>query len=285
MTTQLTLLEGGADTSPFDAIRRVRPDGAEYWSARDLMPLMAYAQWQNFMVPMNRAMTTATNQGMTTETLFMRSHEKTGGRPREDFQLSRYAAYLVAMNGDPNIPEVAAAQHYFAVRTREAETAPQRFEVPTTYAGALRAAAEQAERAELEAARAAEAERVIAAQAPAVAKAAAHSGVDEWKTRMDFAREVQQWGDEQGLDIKQKAVLALLSRKGMTIGPGRSDSGQIKREAVRACWGRNHKGVTEDTGHAYTTPQLSPRGQDLAWKWITDAVAEYGAGLNPKTKD
>lgn len=112
------------DQSPFDAIRRVRPDGSEYWSARDLMPLMGYAQWQNFMVPMSRAIKTAENQTMDIATLFMRSHEKTGGRPREDFELSRYAAYLVAMNGDPNIPEVAQAQHYFAIRTRQAETSP-----------------------------------------------------------------------------------------------------------------------------------------------------------------
>lgn len=112
-------------TSPFDTIKNTRPDGSEYWSARDLMPLMAYAQWQNFMVPLDRAMATAKNQGMNVENLFMRSHEKTAGRPREDFHLVRYAAYLVAMNGDPNIPEVAAAQHYFAVRTREAETQPE----------------------------------------------------------------------------------------------------------------------------------------------------------------
>lgn len=45
-------------------------------------------------------------------------------KPAENFELSRFAAYLVAMNGDPNKSEVAAAQAYFAIRTREAETAP-----------------------------------------------------------------------------------------------------------------------------------------------------------------
>lgn len=116
----------GENSSPFDAIKNTDPvNGREFWSARDLMPLMDYAQWQNFLVPIHRAMATAKNQGMDVENLFMGSHEKTGGRPREDFHLSRYAAYLVAMNGDPNIPEVATAQHYFAVRTREAETRPQ----------------------------------------------------------------------------------------------------------------------------------------------------------------
>lgn len=41
-----------------------------------------------------------------------------------DFHLTRFAAYLVAMNGDPNKSEVAAAQAYFAIRTREAEVVP-----------------------------------------------------------------------------------------------------------------------------------------------------------------
>lgn len=145
--------------SPFDAVKRTTSECQEFWSARDLMPLMAYAQWQNFMVPVSRAMATAENQGMDVENLFMRSHEKTAGRPREDYRLTRYAAYLVAMNGDPNIPEVAAAQHYFAVRTREAETAPAFDPSTLTRRDILTMALEAEERAELEAARADQAER------------------------------------------------------------------------------------------------------------------------------
>ncbi|WP_434922917.1 phage antirepressor KilAC domain-containing protein [Glutamicibacter sp. PAEs-4] len=109
--------------SPFDQIKRTDDQGNEYWSARDLMTLMGYSTWQNFETPLNRAMTTAGNQGQFTASNFNRSVKVTaaGKMPQSDWHLSRFAAYLVAMNGDPNKPEVAAAQSYFAIQTRAAE--------------------------------------------------------------------------------------------------------------------------------------------------------------------
>src|SRR5579859_2080539 len=40
-----------------------------------------------------------------------------------DILLSRYAAYLVVMNGDPKMPVVAMGQEYFAEQTRRQELA------------------------------------------------------------------------------------------------------------------------------------------------------------------
>lgn len=114
------------DVSPFDQIKQHDDRGAEFWSARDLMCLMGYTAWRNFETPLQRAMKSAEAQGHNVHIHFAGSRKNPGphgGRPLEDFELSRFAAYLVAMNGDPNKPEVAAAQAYFAVRTREAETA------------------------------------------------------------------------------------------------------------------------------------------------------------------
>ena len=108
--------------TPFDVYRQERENGTEFWSARDLAQLMGYVKWQNFENALNRAIKAAENQKMDVTSLFTRSSKKTGGRPQEDYELSRFAAYLVAMNGDPNKPEVASAQAYFATRTRQAET-------------------------------------------------------------------------------------------------------------------------------------------------------------------
>jgi DNA-damage-inducible protein D len=121
--------------NPFDAIRRVTPEGREYWSARELMPLLGYEKWERFADAVGRARISGANAGhdMTrhiatavAQTVLPGSGKNPGGRPGENFHLSRLACYLIAMNGDPRKPEVAAAQTYFAVRTREAETSQPR---------------------------------------------------------------------------------------------------------------------------------------------------------------
>jgi DNA-damage-inducible protein D len=113
------------------------------------MSLMGYgADWRNFHSTISRAMMAAENQGLDSGSLFVGVTENSGGRPREDVHLSRFAAYLVAMNGDPRKPDVAAAQAYFAIRTREAEMADDRrpvYRVPQTLPEALRLAAEAIE--------------------------------------------------------------------------------------------------------------------------------------------
>lgn len=141
--------------SPFDHVKQVDDRGDEFWSARDLMPLLGYNTWQKFSQSIDRAKASAEALGMNLTSLFTGSGKKTAGRTAEDVLLTRYAAYLVAMNGDPRKPEVAAAQSYFAVKTREAEIIQQQqntLAIPQNYGEALRALAdtyeakEQAER-------------------------------------------------------------------------------------------------------------------------------------------
>lgn len=150
--TKTMIATPDGDRSPFDRIKQVRPDGVEYWSARALQGLMGYARWENLQSALARAMQSASNTGMDVSSHFLRSQEMVlrgqgGGKPRDDFHLSRHAAYLVAMNGDPNKPEVAAAQSYFAVRTREAEVTPQRALTPRELAQMVIEAEDRAEAA------------------------------------------------------------------------------------------------------------------------------------------
>ena len=132
----LTRFDG---TSPFDQIRLRRMDGSEFWSARELMPILAYEKWQKFSGVIERAKASARNQGAPIEDNFTASGKVSGARgpAQEDYELSRFACYLVAMNGDPRKPEVAAAQAYFAIRTREAEVAPKQLTGPELVATAL----------------------------------------------------------------------------------------------------------------------------------------------------
>lgn len=125
-------IEARNPVSPFDAI--MGEDGR--WSARDLQGLMGYSRWNELKNPLTRAMATARNQGYDVEMEF--SHVK-GSSPianlgrnghGEDYRLSRFASYLLAMNGDPNKSEVASAQAYFATKTRQAELAEQTTKSP-----------------------------------------------------------------------------------------------------------------------------------------------------------
>lgn len=115
--------------SPFDTGRIPCPQGGEdRWSARWLQGQMGYPSWQYFEPVIERAKQAAANQGFNVKTLFMVKHEMAdrhqgGGRRRTDYSVTRFAAYLIAMNGDPRKPEVAAAQEYFVVKARQAEVA------------------------------------------------------------------------------------------------------------------------------------------------------------------
>ncbi|MDX3196405.1 RhuM family protein [Streptomyces scabiei] len=97
--------------------------GREYWIAREVQPLMGYPRWQHFEPVIDRARKAASNvsDAAAVFTEVRENPSDLGGRPAKDYRLTRAAAYYVAMNGDPDKVEVAAAQAYFVRRTREAE--------------------------------------------------------------------------------------------------------------------------------------------------------------------
>lgn len=155
--------------SPFDSIRHVTPEGREYWSARALMPLVGYgADWRNFVNAIERARIACSNSGTDPVLNFVGANKVAASGPAAaDFHLSRYACYLVALNGDPRKPEIAAAQTYFVIKTREAETAPPVAALPSKKELA-QWVIEAEQRAELAESRAEKAEEQIAIDAPKV---------------------------------------------------------------------------------------------------------------------
>ncbi len=117
-------------SSPFDAIRHYDKNGNEYWIARELHKLLGYSTWQRFQGVIEQAKIACENSGQATLDHFNIDVKivKAGAtkKPKEDYRLSRYACYLVALNADPAKEIVAQAKTYFAVQTRRQELADER---------------------------------------------------------------------------------------------------------------------------------------------------------------
>ena len=114
----------------FEDLKQVNDHDAEYWSARDLQPLLGYSQWRRFEDSVRRAITSCEQSGNNPEHHFAGAGKPiTGGKGAvqivQDYQLSRFACYLIAQNGDPRKPEIAQAQKYFAIQTRRQELSEQ----------------------------------------------------------------------------------------------------------------------------------------------------------------
>ncbi|MDE3230647.1 MAG: DNA damage-inducible protein D [Chloroflexota bacterium] len=123
----------GHDTSvsPFDAIKHVDADGAEYWSARELAKLLGYTEYGKFHGAITRAESACETSEHEVSDHFAHVSDMItvgkGARRRvQDVRLSRYACYLIVQNADPEKPIVALGQTYFAVQTRRQELADQR---------------------------------------------------------------------------------------------------------------------------------------------------------------
>ena len=110
----------------FENAKKTAPNGEDYWMGRDLQILLAYSEWRNFEAVIEKAKVACDSSGVESKYQFVRTTKeieagKGAKGERGDWYLTRYACYLVAMNGDPTKYEIAIAQTYFAVQTRRQE--------------------------------------------------------------------------------------------------------------------------------------------------------------------
>jgi DNA-damage-inducible protein D len=109
-----------------DAKMNVTSKGFPFWYGRDVMAILAYENWDNFKNIVEKAVVACNNSGKFSNNHFLEIKEMVdigsgAKRARENFVLSKYACYLIAMNGDTGKPEVATAQSYFAIQTTQRE--------------------------------------------------------------------------------------------------------------------------------------------------------------------
>jgi DNA-damage-inducible protein D len=109
-----------------EELRQTDRNGAEFWLARDIHSGLGYPVWDKFEPVIEKASQSLTANGVDASLHIAQTSKSmevhNGGMRRGiDYFLSRAACYLIAMNGDPTKPEIAAAQAYFAIQTRRTE--------------------------------------------------------------------------------------------------------------------------------------------------------------------
>lgn len=279
--------------SPFDKIRQVDEMG-EFWTGRRMQPLMDYARWDKFAEVIEKAkFSLGLIKGEDAAAHHFATWGSDGGRwgnsQLDDYRLTRFGAYLVAMAGDDTKEAVAEARIYFAVATRAAEVAASRelaapgvLALPnlrgmdeqsilfvqqlsqslTAYTGAL-----------------IEEKRKTAALLPAAELAATYAAANGVTAMRSFARDVQQWAKDRGVRVLQQHVFDYLGHIGVIIRARTSEHGQATAFAIAAGHAENEtvlikhrRGVVEKRKYG----KLTASGEDHAFKRIRAAIAEHG---------
>ncbi len=88
----------------FEDIKSIREDGSEFWNARKLAIALEYVQWRNFEKVIKRAMIACQNSGHEPSYDFAEVSKIVDAgattKPVIDYELSRYACYLIVQNGE-----------------------------------------------------------------------------------------------------------------------------------------------------------------------------------------
>lgn len=114
-----------------EGLRKTTGSGVDYWLAREIMAVLGYETWRSFEGVIRRAMEACEGNKIDVSKHFVGTGKMVAlgsdaSRDVDDYFLSRPACYLIAMNGEPSKPEIAAAQVYFTVQTRRMEIEGQK---------------------------------------------------------------------------------------------------------------------------------------------------------------
>lgn len=110
----------------FESIKHTNEYGNEFWYARELQEALEYSKWDNFKRVIDKAIMACENSENSVTDHFsdvgkMVNVGSGAEREIQDYELSRYACYLIVQNADPRKKVVALGQTYFAVKTRQQE--------------------------------------------------------------------------------------------------------------------------------------------------------------------
>lgn len=96
-------------------------NGITYWWASEFMLMLGYSDMRAFKKVLDRATKSFISLNIDHMDNIIRVQRIIDGAETVDYKLTRFACYLIAMNGDPKKPEVAWVQAYFATQTRQFE--------------------------------------------------------------------------------------------------------------------------------------------------------------------
>ena len=100
--------------------------------ARELQNVLGYHQWRSINDLIERAKAACQESKYNIENHFAEQRKmiklaKEAKRNVIDYKLSRYACYLIVMNGNPRKEIIALSQTYFAIQTRKQELSEKEY--------------------------------------------------------------------------------------------------------------------------------------------------------------
>lgn len=269
--------------SQLDQLKVITLTDGEVWSARDLMPFAGYEQWRNWSKAIDRAIASVNASGLNAADHFVGSSKMvdlgSGSRREvEDVELTRYACYILFQNADGAKPEVAAAQQYFAIKTRAAEVSPR-----DTPSGAELIALAVIEAQQMLAQKDAQ----IAELEPRAAQADTFRQADGLRTIQDLSNDlkVHAASNYPGVKVLQADVFDLAGYVGLIVRGNTVRNNQPTARAIEAGWVKPKDTTVETNNHGSfvkVSARLTPRGYGRLWDTAVAHLKNYGSVLAPK---